>query len=52
MNVADLLVANVLNENLMDNLNFLIQRQVTHFSPFSSELVKVVTWSELRLDYF
>ena len=50
MQLADVRVAHVLDESLVDDLNFFIQRQLTHFSPLSGDLVKVNTRPELRLN--
>ena len=50
MQLADVRVAHVLDESLVDDLNFFVQGQLTHFSPLSGDLVKVNTRPELRLN--
>ena len=52
MKLADVSVAQVLYESLVDDLDLLIQRQVTLFPPFSRDLVKVDTRPELWLKLF
>ena len=52
MKLADVRVAHVLDESLVDDLNFFVQRQVTYFSPLSGDLVKFNARPELRLDNF
>ena len=50
MQLADVRVAHVLDESLVDDLNFFIQRQLKQFSFLSSDLVKVNTRPELKLN--
>ena len=50
MQLADVRVAHVLDESLVDDLNFFIQGQLTHFPPLSGDLVKVNTRPEHRLN--